>query len=442
MQTTKTICKTIRQYSKSRIPEEKMTLLQEIAEDYATVKNHVYQQYGGIGGLSKLYPGYTIQNEMTKSGLRQQLEMPSVYFYLAIFDALGDIKAQWSHVKTGVSKAVKSNENFTEGDKHYLRFVLKVNNCFQSILTGEELCLHEKLIKQYEIAAEHVDRKRLDNYLRRQVRKHLKKMRTDTSDIFAISAKAYRYGDHGIYIAGKKPRQRIFIPLTDANQYERQLKIRLYPEEGRVEISAPVDVRVKRHEDYQNKVGVAFGMFTMLTTDAGHTYGTSLGEFVREDADWMQAQTRNYRKNKADNPGRKKYQRQKQKRDARLHSYINAELNRFFSTEKPEIIYIPKLLGHSKAGKIKKYNIYTSAWQRGYIKKRLMQKCAEHSVELVEVFAKDISNLCSRCGAVGSKEKGMFRCEACGYEAESKVNTACNAMKRGEKTVQEGNQHE
>ncbi len=82
------ICKTIHQYNKEPVSNTDMQKLLDIAEDYKTVKNYVYSRFGGIGSLSKIYPGYTVQNEMTKSGLRADLEMPSVYFYLAVFDAL------------------------------------------------------------------------------------------------------------------------------------------------------------------------------------------------------------------------------------------------------------------------------------------------------------------------------------------------------------------
>ncbi len=93
------ICKTIHQYNQYPVSDADMQKLQEIAEDCRRVRNYVYARYGGIGSLSKLYPGYTVQNEMTESGLRARLGLPSVYFYLAIFDALGDIKAQWSKGK-------------------------------------------------------------------------------------------------------------------------------------------------------------------------------------------------------------------------------------------------------------------------------------------------------------------------------------------------------
>ena len=87
----KTICKTVCQYSKSPVSDSDMRKLLDIAKDYRAVKNYVYQRYGSISSLPKLYPGYTIQNEMTASGLRAELGIPSVYFYLAVFDALGEI---------------------------------------------------------------------------------------------------------------------------------------------------------------------------------------------------------------------------------------------------------------------------------------------------------------------------------------------------------------
>ena len=107
------VCRTIHQYNKEPVSDEDMGKLREIAKDYRQVKNYVYTRYGGIRSLPKLYPGYTIQNEMTQSGLRAELAMPSVYFYRAVFDALGDIKSQWSRTKSRILKLTGQNQNLT-----------------------------------------------------------------------------------------------------------------------------------------------------------------------------------------------------------------------------------------------------------------------------------------------------------------------------------------
>lgn len=426
------ICKTVHQYNKEPVSAEDMRKLQEIAEDCRKVKNYVYTRYGGIGSLPKLYPGYTIQNEMTKDGLRNRLGLPSVYFYLAVFDALGDIKSQWSRTKAKVLESITRNEGFTPEEKHYLRFLVKVSNAFEAVLNQTPLKLPQEIQKTHDELAFQVDAEKLRRYLCRQVRKYHVRQHTDMADGFSVSQKAYRYQNHGICISTKEKRKRIFIPLTDGNEYERQIYVKLYPQRGDVEIKVPVDVAVKSHEDYTGQVGVALGIYRMLTTDQGHCYGEELGKYQTEYADWNRTQTRSYNRNRQDNPGRKKYSARKRRYTERLHGYINQELNNFLKTEKPRVIYMVRLPKPQAGGINKKINHSVAQWQRGYIRKRLEQKCQEQSVEIVEVLGKDISVQCSRCGARGVRSEGSFHCPQCGYESDEKTNTAQNVKRRGQ----------
>ena len=274
----------------------------------------------------------------------------------------------------------------------------------------------------------------MHHYLCRQVRKyHVGRLHTEAAEGFSATERAYRYGDHGIYISTKQNRKRVFIPLTDNNRYESQIYIRLSPEDGRVEISVPVQVSVRSHGDYANEVALAMGIFTMLTTDQGHRYGEGLGEMQTEYAQWVRERTASYNRSRTANPGRKKYNGQKRRRQERIHGYINQELNRFLRTEKPRKVYIVRMPRPKAGGINRKINHSVAMWQRGYIRSRLEQKCREQSVEIVEVLGKDISNECSSCGAVerGGRKKGIFLCNACGYSAEEKTNTARNVLKRG-----------
>ena len=172
---------------------------------------------------------------------------------------------------------------------------------------------------------------------------------------------------------------------------------------------------------YQKEVGAAVGLHTMLTTDEGHCYGKDLGKYQIEYADWTREQTGSYNWNRNENPGRKKYNAKKRRLEERLHSYINQELNRFLKEEKPQIIYLVKLPRPHTNGGNKKINHSMAQWQRGYIRKRLRQKCREQSVEIVDVLGKDISNECSCCGEIGKKIKGEFVCPVCGYREEEKT---------------------
>jgi hypothetical protein len=287
-----------------------MDKLLEIASDYGRVKNYVYQRYGGISGFSKIYPGYTVQNEMTDSGLREQLGLPSVYFYLAIFDALGDIKTQWSKTRNSILDAVRKHEAFGDEEKHYIRAVLKSEKTWDSVLNNKEIPNSSH---------------KLNQYIKRQTRKYLAKMHTDKVDSFSIGERAYRYADDGIYISTKQKRQRVYVPLTDNNQYKRQLKVMLHPEEDRLEILVPIDVRTRTHEDYINEIGINLSIYTMLTVSNGNRYGEKLGEKLADKAQWIGEHRAKYKEQQsldANTIGRKKYQSSKQRIDESLHIYI------------------------------------------------------------------------------------------------------------------------
>ena len=137
---SKTICKTVCQYNKDPVNAGDMKKLLEIAEDCRKVKNYVFERYGGIRGLSKLYPGYTIQNEMTASGLRVELAMPSVYFYLAVFDALGRIKSQWTSTKAKLLIDYRM-----EWEDDFLSYLKKLEENKPVIVCGDMNVAHKEI---------------------------------------------------------------------------------------------------------------------------------------------------------------------------------------------------------------------------------------------------------------------------------------------------------
>lgn len=203
------------------------------------------------------------------------------------------------------------------------------------------------------------------------------------------------------------------------------------PEKKSLEIKVPIDVKVRKHTDYIKQVGVSVGMNMMFVTDEGHIYGEQFGEYQVHYAAWVRERNANYNRNRESGSERKKYYAKKRRMEEQLHSYINMEINRFLRTEKPEIVYIPKLPPPKAGGKVKEINYSMTMWQRGYIRKRLLLKCSEHSIKVIEVFGKGISGECSSCGETGKKKDGIFYCPACGLQIEEKRNTAQNVKKRG-----------
>ena len=432
-----TIYKTIYQYNRFPISDADMVRLKEIAMDCRTVRNYVYDRYGGIGGLSRIYPGYTVQNEMTKSGLRERLGLPSVYFYLSIFDALGDIKCQWTRTKIRVEKNIRDHPDLTSEERHYLRFVMKQSRCFEAVLTYGEARLDGDWKETWDALRSSVDARRLNQYLRRQVRRHLGKPHTDAADGFPVSPKGYRYGDHGIYISMKERRKRLFIPLTDNNRYSRQIYIRLYPEEKKVTLAIPMEVKQRHPDGYGGETGLALGLKCMFVTDKGNRYGEKYLAYQSALTDYVRERLPRHQRNARNNPGMKKYNAGKLRLERAMHDYVNAEINRMLRTEKPGTVYIPRLPANSKAGFNRRSNATVSMWQRGFIKSRLVQKCRERSVTLIEVFGKGVGSQCSRCGTEGRRDGEIFDCPSCGLRLPERQNTAGNVLKRGREAQEE-----
>ena len=316
----RTITKTVRQYSAAPVPPDTMGKLQAVADGYCAVKNYVYQRYGGIRSISKLYPVYTIQNEMTKSGLRQALGLSGASFYPAVFEALVDLRNHWDKEMGVVGKRVRENGAFSDADRHYLRFLLSIDRIFAAVLNRQPFEVSEKIRERYEELSRSVDAPRLENYLRRQIRKIHARPKTGAADSFVATMDGYRYADHGIYLATTERRKRVFIPLTDNNRYTRQIEVRLFPEDRRIELRVPIEMRIREHADYRAEVGLAMGMKVMLTTHEGHTYGEDIEKYQQNLTVWMREEHDKYQKNRLANPGRKKYAAEKRRREGHLHS--------------------------------------------------------------------------------------------------------------------------
>jgi len=446
---SKKICKAVHQYSNGKISREDMNHLLDIAHGCKVVRNYVYQRYGSIKSLGRIYPGYTVQNEMTASGVREKLDLPTVYFYPAVFNALKDIKTQWTHVKRKIYSSVNANERFTPEDKHYLRFVVKVDDCFENILNGKPVQVPKEMMPRYEsILLDLQDdsgerRKNLNRYICRQVREKLRKLHTEKFLYFSVWERGYRYGKskdnnghgcHGIFLTTKMHRKRIFIPLTDTNKYNGTLDIRLKPEKNSIEIVIPLFADIRNHKDYTNEIGISLGLWNMITTNTGHVYGDKFGEMQKELYEYAVSERRRYREK--NNPPRKKYTARRDKMEATLKNYINMEINRMFVEEKPAKIYMAKLPRNpgSKNGTVTNQYLL-QVWKKGYVTERLQWKCRQNSIEIIEVLGKGLSLECSECGASyeARSKNGYenFKCQNCGYEEDRKVNAAKNALNRG-----------
>lgn len=418
------------------LPEETMDFLEGIAGDYGKVKRSVYERYSGIGSLGQLASLYDIMTQMRHSGLREQLGLPSVYYELAVRDAVSDIKGMWGMLKNRIRTLVAANENLSEEDRLYLRTVLKLDSVYAAILNREKYPMPEKT------AGLEVETGRLNNLLRRLTRRYLVKPAPCKADSFSVSPGGYSYRDGALCLVSRVPRKRIRLPLKDGRVCDRQIRICIRKND--VAIALPVTVRRRRHEDFQNTIFVHLGYQNMCTLSTGKIYGEGLGELAAAKTERLVEKNRERgrmrqsyrdslaegdRKKAADietnNLGGLKYGRQKNREQTQIESYINAGINRMLEMEKPDTIVITKpiTVNRKKSG-YKPANRKLSGSPQGYVRNRLSQKCEINGITLVEISSKGTGSICSNCGAEGKRLREGFVCENCGYRSSIALNGA------------------
>ncbi len=437
MSSENTMTKVVWQYSE-RLPEETMEFLKGIASDCCKTKNYVYEKYAGVKSLNSLTPIYNILNEMRYCGLRELLNLPAVYYELAIADAVADIKRNWGMVKNRIRERITANENLSDGDRIYLRTVLKLNTIYAAVLN----CQEYDMPKNAE--ALDIDVIRLNNLLRRLTRRYLTQPKTDRTDSFRISPNGYSYKNGAMRIACRVPRKRIVLPLKDNRTFDRQIQIHI--KQDFVALAVPVSAKIRKHNDYTNTIYLYIGNIDMLTLSNGNIYGAQLETLVNPETERLIKKNQERRKIyialeqniktgnqqklnhiENNNLGRLKYDRQKEKERRRTETFINTEINRMFRVEKPEKIVTtrPVMKNRTKIYSRSANRKLTRSF-RSYIRERLVYKCKLNSVELIEINPKGTGGICSVCGAEGTRQGIEFMCGNCGGKSTIALNSAKN----------------
>jgi transposase len=438
------IIRAVKQHSKP-LSAETMLFLRGIAEDYAKVKNYVYRRYSGVASLAKLFPGYTVQNEMNATSLRSELNLPYGYYGLAIFDALRDIKSCWGNLQAKIVELVYKNENLTNNERHYINWVLSRDKVYAAILNRNEIERPNNF--------EGLNFKRLDNLICRLTRKHKFSIgEIITANYFQALKKCFKYSDGGIWFTSRIAHKRVYIPLTDSTIYNvSQITVQLA--ENTIELIVPVETTVKVHAEYTSIIALSLGYVAMFTSNNGNEYGAELGKLLAKRYERISEKRlarvvyhRLYRKLTTDgnaklaeniysnNLGIKKLLAKSERELDGIKSYINAEINRMFDVEKPAEIIIPAQSKQFSPNMKQSAQQKLSKWQVGYIRKRLDDKCAVNGVKLTKIAGAYTAMVCAVCGDRGCREAQTFICDTCGNVTSYPQNAAKNLLRKKDGT--------
>ena len=136
------------------------------------------------------------------------------------------------------------------------------------------------------------------------------------------------------------------------------------------------------------------------------------------------------------NLGRKKLAKVRKQEEAQLKCLVNRALNNLLSRRKEPIqtLIVEDLSRMVIYGLGKRMNRRLCAWLRGYIKKRLEEKCKLFGVKLEQVNPAYTSQICPQCGLINRRNRNgnTFKCLNCGLTAHADWVGAYNLKTRWE----------
>ena len=435
-----TVIKTVKQYSRE-LDEDTLRELQFIANQYKSVKNYVYSRYSGINSITLLRKEREIRDEWIRIKFYEQWKLPARYWKLALSDAFGNIRSNWTNTRRKVKEQSKRNNNLSDDDRHYINYVLKFDSYYARVLTGGKLEIPEAF-KDKDLNYRY-----LNNLIRRYTRKYKGSIpRSNIGRSFSVDTGLYSYKSKCINITSTVKGQRLAIELTDSNHYDRTMTVHL--KGNHIEIHCPLKVR-KKSNCNQNIIGVDKGYRHLFAVSSGNFYGKNLNDFLSKETERLSkvnsqrnrfyALYNQYKKDgnikKADNIlkcnlGKLKYNHNRKKHDQNVKSYINHSLNSLIQNERPKEIVMEKLdFARWDDRYPKSVKRKLSRWIKGYIKERLEYKCDLNRIEYTYINPAYTSQVCNICGSFGKRNGDLFKCSYCG-ETHADLNAAINILNR------------
>ena len=437
-----TIMKTVKQYSK----EIDVSELNYIANQYKNIKNYIYSRYSGINSICILNKyKKEIRDIWVKSKFAEQWKLPARYWKMALDEAISNIKTEWSNIKNRIKICISNNQNLSNEDKHYIRYVLKVDKLYQDVLTHKNIDI-PKIFKD-----EKLNNKYLHNLIRRLTRRYKKSIPySKECRSFMIDAQMYSYenieGKLFINIMTTQHGKRLKVELTDSQIHRSNLRIVI--NNKRIQIHRGIQTKIKENNN-TNIVGIDKGYKYLFAVSSGKFYGDKLNEYLNLETERLNAVNKkrnrfyalyhqyleqgNLKKAEAileNNLGITKYHKNKSKHDQRVKSYINHSLNQLIEVEKPKEIVMENInfiSWNEKYPKTVKRKL--SRWIKGYIRERLEYKCNLNSIKYTYVNPAYTSKVCSICGTFGKRNNDIFKCPKCGeFHADS--NASINVLNR------------
>jgi hypothetical protein len=422
-------------------------IINKLTQRIINARNYMFNRLAGINNYLSLQDVKSIRNEWVKNKkLVKQFKLPARFWKLVLEDVVSNLNSLWSNACRKIKEVSKENFNLTEDEKSYIRYICSAPKLFGNILIRNSI-VRPKKIQNLEIRECYIH-----NLIRRYARRYRGKTPYSMSTTFQIDADMYEYVEENgvlyIDISTHQKRSRIRLKCSDQNIYHKNIRISI--NQNKFTLTHMVTSKQNQIWSKENEIGVDKGYKTLLVSSSGNYYGDGLNKMLSDETERLNLVNKkrnpyyamvrileekgdfdkadNIRKN---NLGKIKYNRNKNKNDTTLKSFINHELNCLIQNEKPSLIGIENLAFVSWNDKLPKHvRRKLARWIKGYIDERLEFKCNINNIKYEYVNPAYTSQECHICGSLGVRPtQEKFICSNCG-EMHADENAAKTIKKR------------
>jgi len=420
------------------------------------IKNYVWSRYSGIGSLLK-QSGWTIRDELIQKDLLSN-KITKTLSRVAIEKSASTIKSNWTTTKKKAKRAIAQNENLTEDDKRYLFLCLKHTPTLYNILNYRKVDYTTDYLKDLKI-----DVHRLNNLLRRYIRRYKTKSHTNKANVI-LTSNLYKFNsnDNTFMFSGKAKNSRIEATLIgNVPKLKGTLELVKNQKTNQYYLHVPLDriIAKKNMTDESEMLGLDVGITDLITLSNGSVYGANSAELfytlsdnlVNKNRSRLFAYKRELEKRilieqdiskkvileqklknlENNNLGSKKRFSKISKYKSRIASHINCELNKMVKEEDIEEIVREDLNWSSKKKNItRKQRNRFSTWSKGLLLERLSVKLAEKGIKETIVNPAYTSQVCCKCNHLGNRNGKEFKCSNCNLSIAADFNASINIKKR------------
>ena len=428
------------------------------------IKNYVWSRYSGIGSLLK-QSGWTIRDELIQKDLLSK-KITKTFSRVAVEKSSSIIKTNWIITKKKVKRAIAQNENLTKDDKHYLYLCLKHTPTLYNILNYKKVNYATDYLKDLKI-----DVHRLNNLLRRYVRRYNTKSHTNKANV-VLTSNLYKFNpsNNEFSFTGKKRNSKVKITLIgNIPKLKGTLELVRNQKSNQYYLHVPLDrIITKKNMTNESEIlGLDVGITDLITLSNGSVYGANSAELFYTLSDNLVNKNRSrlfsYKRRleqrilieqdiskksileqklnnlENNNLGSKKRISKISKYKSRIVSHINCELNKMVKEEDIQEIEIVRedLNWSSKKSKKKnKRNVSKkqqnrfSTWSKGLLLERLSVKLAEKGIKETIVNPAYTSQVCCKCNHLGNRKGKEFKCSNCNLSIDADFNASINIKKR------------